>query len=138
MDELLGAYRANGLAVVGIEATRKALEMGQVDELVIAAPPPDERAGDELVAKARQTAARIRFVAGSRRALGRRRRRRVAAVQGVDMSKHINVNPDHYKVAGRERPGNAVVKDRREPASGSEKTRQRWEKRQEAAKKKRG
>ncbi len=26
------------------------------------------------------------------------------------MSKHINVNPDHYKVAGRERPGNAVAK----------------------------
>ncbi len=26
------------------------------------------------------------------------------------MSKYINVNPDHYKVAGRERPGNAVAK----------------------------
>ena len=26
------------------------------------------------------------------------------------MSKRINVNPDHYKVAGRERPGNAVGK----------------------------
>jgi len=59
---LIGAYRANGLAVVGIAATRKALEMGQVDELVIAAPPPDERVGDELVAKARQTAAKIRIV----------------------------------------------------------------------------
>ena len=62
VDALIGAYRANGLAVVGIEATRKALEMGQVDELVIAAPPPDERVGDELVAKARQTAAKIRIV----------------------------------------------------------------------------
>lgn len=62
VDALIGAYRANGLAVVGIAATRKALEMGQVDELVIAAPPPDERAGNELVAKARQTSARIRIV----------------------------------------------------------------------------
>jgi peptide chain release factor subunit 1 len=62
VDALIGAYRANGLAVVGIEATRKALEMGQVDELVIAAPPLDERVGDELVAKARQTAAKIRIV----------------------------------------------------------------------------
>ena len=26
------------------------------------------------------------------------------------MSKSNNVNPDHYKVAGRERPGNAVAK----------------------------
>ena len=34
--------------------------MGQVDELI--APPPDERVGDELVTKARQTAAKIRIV----------------------------------------------------------------------------
>ena len=26
------------------------------------------------------------------------------------MSKHINVNPDHYKVAGRGRPGKGLVK----------------------------
>lgn len=26
------------------------------------------------------------------------------------MSKNNNVNPDHYKLAGRERPGNAVAK----------------------------
>jgi len=26
------------------------------------------------------------------------------------MSKYNNVNPDHYKVAGRERPGHAVAK----------------------------
>ena len=24
------------------------------------------------------------------------------------MSKHINVNPDHYKVAGREHPGEGI------------------------------
>jgi hypothetical protein len=45
------------------------------------------------------------------------------------MSKHINVNPDHYKVAGRERPGNIVPKAAK--AQGSERVeRDRWEKRQ--------
>jgi peptide subunit release factor 1 (eRF1) len=80
VQQLLDAYRSNALAVVGVEATRTALELGEVDELVIAAGPeaivagtphagdrpPDrtveERAADELVAKARQTAARITFV----------------------------------------------------------------------------
>jgi hypothetical protein len=28
------------------------------------------------------------------------------------MSKRINVNPDHYKTAGRERPGKGVLVDR--------------------------
>jgi hypothetical protein len=27
------------------------------------------------------------------------------------MSKRINVNPDHYKTAGRERPGDAVTQE---------------------------
>src|SRR5207247_7249607 len=66
VDELLGAYRANGLAVVGVENTRKALEMGEVDELIITASPEalkmEERVADELVTKARQTAAKIRFI----------------------------------------------------------------------------
>jgi len=31
------------------------------------------------------------------------------------MSKNNNVNPDHYKVAGRERPGNAVEKNPKQP-----------------------
>jgi len=46
------------------------------------------------------------------------------------MSKRINVNPDHYKVAGRERPGNAVAKAPKEEAT-EEKARERWEKKQE-------
>lgn len=47
------------------------------------------------------------------------------------MSKRINVNPDHYKVAGRERPGHAVAKMPREPQSGADKTRAaRWRQRQ--------
>jgi peptide chain release factor subunit 1 len=95
VDQLLGAYRANGLAVVGVEDTRLALEMGEVDELILTATPStidvttpetsasaggrreesadpngsaamalsaEERAADELVAKARQTAAKICFI----------------------------------------------------------------------------
>jgi hypothetical protein len=42
------------------------------------------------------------------------------------MSKRINVNPDHYKVAGRERPGNAVAKTPKQPAAMDE-TRERWQ-----------
>jgi len=42
------------------------------------------------------------------------------------MSKRINVNPDHYKVAGRERPGNAVAKAPKESPAMDE-TRERWQ-----------
>ena len=89
VEALLGAYRADGLGVVGVEATRRALELGQVDELVITAAPdtidaqasaggeaaaaaegnsgradrtPEERVADELVAKARQSAADVRVI----------------------------------------------------------------------------
>jgi hypothetical protein len=41
------------------------------------------------------------------------------------MSKRINVNPDHYKVAGRERPGNAVAKTPKQSAA-MDKARERW------------
>ena len=41
------------------------------------------------------------------------------------MSKHNNVNPDHYKVAGRERPGNAVGKAPKATAE-MEEGRARW------------
>jgi hypothetical protein len=46
------------------------------------------------------------------------------------MSKHNNVNPDHYTVAGRERPGNAVAKAPKASAE-EEKTRARWMRKQE-------
>ena len=83
MEALLNAYRGGGLAVIRLEPTRRALDLGQVDELVIAAQPSavevgnadaashqsgaskQERAADELVVKARQTSARIRFVEDS-------------------------------------------------------------------------
>ena len=42
------------------------------------------------------------------------------------MSKRINVNPDHYKVAGRERQGHAVAKAPKEH-SDEEKARVRWQ-----------
>jgi peptide chain release factor subunit 1 len=81
VDALFGAYRGNGLGVVGVDDTRAALELGQVDELVItgrpeaidaaatpadatakAEPTAEERIADELIVKARQTAARIRII----------------------------------------------------------------------------
>jgi peptide chain release factor subunit 1 len=92
VQALLGAWRGNGLGVVGPEDTLQALEMGQVEELLITAAPTDLRApdslptsvapgsvavdsstsanleadqlkvADELVTKAQQTNARIRFI----------------------------------------------------------------------------
>ena len=80
VDQLLGAYRGNGLATVGVENTRAALELGQVDQLVITGVPEaitvkgaadadgptgrsaEERVADDLIVKARQTAATVRFI----------------------------------------------------------------------------
>jgi hypothetical protein len=42
------------------------------------------------------------------------------------MSKHINVNPDHYKLAGRERPGDALPKPPKQRASEDEAL-ERWD-----------
>jgi peptide chain release factor subunit 1 len=90
VEEIIGAWRAGGLAVTGPEETLRALEMGQVEELVIAASPDALRAtsktangngdlevetsapgaasperltlADDLVTKAHLTSARIRFI----------------------------------------------------------------------------
>jgi peptide chain release factor subunit 1 len=80
VEALLDAYRGSGLGCAGVEATRRAFELGQVDELVVPATPdriagvahdrtpgegertPAERAIDELIALARQTSAKIRFI----------------------------------------------------------------------------
>ena len=82
VDALLDAYRANGLAVVGVDETARALERGQVDELLLTAvprgidagatsaaspafataPSPEERAADGLIVGARQTGAALRFI----------------------------------------------------------------------------
>src|SRR5262249_27054735 len=81
VEALLDAFRAHGLATIGIERTRQALALGQVDELVIAARPDriaagsvardeagrtgrttQEQIGDELIMKASQTDATIRVI----------------------------------------------------------------------------
>lgn len=91
VHELIDAWQSSGLGVVGPEAALKALQMGQVDELLITGKPeelapvrlPDDAApgsirarssapsaadesklklADELVTRARQTAAHVRFI----------------------------------------------------------------------------
>ena len=55
------------------------------------------------------------------------------------MSKAINVNPDHYKVAGRARPRHGVAKDARSPQSGPEKNRAwKWQNEQKTREKLKG
>jgi peptide subunit release factor 1 (eRF1) len=91
VQELIGAWQSGGLGVMGADSTLRALQMGQVDELLItgtpqqlggarlpddAAPGPvkvetsasvdtDERKlklADELVTRAQQTGATVRFI----------------------------------------------------------------------------
>jgi peptide chain release factor subunit 1 len=71
VTRMLDAYRAGGLGVVGADATLHALANGQVHELLIAAEPSRLRGrggrrgaelADELVARARQTDARVTFI----------------------------------------------------------------------------
>jgi len=67
VEAMIGAWRAAGLAVAGPEDTLEALQMGQVEELIITATPGALRPelGDELVTKAHATSARIRFIENS-------------------------------------------------------------------------
>jgi peptide chain release factor subunit 1 len=68
VEEMLGGWRGNGLGVAGREGTIKALEMGQVEELVITSQnleqlnEKDVAQMNELVTRAQQSAARIRFI----------------------------------------------------------------------------
>lgn len=64
VDALAGAYRGNGLGVAGREATRRAFQLGQVEELLLPATPDalGEGAAEQLVALARQTSARVRII----------------------------------------------------------------------------
>lgn len=83
---VLDEYRAGGLAVVAVRDTMKALEQGQVDELLISASPSEVRleedfdtspqdhnssgdrfssgltTADLLLTRARQTGARVTFI----------------------------------------------------------------------------
>ena len=92
VQELMDAWRSGGLGVAGPEATLSAFQLGQVEELIITGSPetlkpvqnmPEDAApgrtgghvesaasadedrlklADELVTRAQQTAARIRFI----------------------------------------------------------------------------
>jgi len=63
LQRMLDAWRAGGLGIAGLEGTLRALDMRQVEELLIAARPDRvDGPADELVAKAQQNSARIRFV----------------------------------------------------------------------------
>jgi peptide subunit release factor 1 (eRF1) len=70
MPILSGDYRAGGLALVGAQPVREALERGQVDTLVIAAKPEQVRGADaaanDLVTLAKQTSASVRFIENPR------------------------------------------------------------------------
>jgi peptide subunit release factor 1 (eRF1) len=61
VEEVIGAWRAGGLGVVGVEEVRKALEVGQVDELLLVPPGPelDAAVADELLTRARHTSATV-------------------------------------------------------------------------------
>jgi peptide subunit release factor 1 (eRF1) len=63
---LIGDYRAGGLARLGPQPVREALERGQVDTLVIAAEPDQvpgaDDAANDLVTLAKQTSASVRFI----------------------------------------------------------------------------
>ena len=71
VQAMLDAWRAGGLGVAGPANTRLALEVGQVEELLIAADPTALRVdspadaeplANDLVTLAQQTSARIRFI----------------------------------------------------------------------------
>jgi peptide chain release factor subunit 1 len=64
-DRLVSAVRAGGLGVVGLEATRKALEYGQADTLVLDEDAPiDGEARRLLVSQAATTSADVEIVRG--------------------------------------------------------------------------
>jgi peptide chain release factor subunit 1 len=68
VEAMLGGWRGNGLGVAGREETLKALEVGQVEELLITSQnleqldATDVEQVNALVTRAQQSAARIRFV----------------------------------------------------------------------------
>jgi peptide subunit release factor 1 (eRF1) len=64
VERVIGDYLAGGLGAVGVDDVRAALELGQASELYLTAVEAgnSETLADELVAKARQTSARVRFI----------------------------------------------------------------------------
>ena len=64
VEQVIGDYQAGGLGVVGRDDVLAALERGQVSELLLTATAAGgaELLADQLVAKARQTSATMRFI----------------------------------------------------------------------------
>jgi peptide subunit release factor 1 (eRF1) len=64
VERVVGDYLAGGLAAVGADDVRNALEIGQVSELYLTAidAGSEETMADALVAKAKQTSATVRFI----------------------------------------------------------------------------
>jgi peptide subunit release factor 1 (eRF1) len=64
VEQVMGDYLAGGLGAAGADEVRLALERGQVSELLLTASDTggDDGAADALVAKARQTSARVRVI----------------------------------------------------------------------------
>jgi peptide subunit release factor 1 (eRF1) len=67
VERLIGEYRAGGLAVVGLEDVRRALELGQADHLLISASlgragSTESETAAEFVALARRTATPVTFI----------------------------------------------------------------------------
>jgi peptide chain release factor subunit 1 len=106
VQRMLDAYRAGGLAVVGLRETRRALLAGQVDELLLSADPralraaagPDvapEALANELVTQARRTDAGVKFIEDASlledvEGVGARLRYRPAPAASTDMAEEGN------------------------------------------------
>ena len=72
IEQVMNEYLAGGLAAAGPEEVREALDRGQVSELYLTVVESGSQATmhDELVAKARQTSARVRFIEDATRLEG--------------------------------------------------------------------
>ncbi|MCC6857027.1 MAG: host attachment protein [Bryobacterales bacterium] len=65
VERLLSEFRSGGLGAVGAKQTRRALQLGQVDELLLAADLDDEALSAELVAQAKRTGALVTIIEDS-------------------------------------------------------------------------
>lgn len=62
VDLLIGEYKRGGLAVLGPSAAFRALNKGQVDELMVSAAEEPVQDGADLVTKAEKTRAKVTFI----------------------------------------------------------------------------
>lgn len=99
VDELIGAYRGGGLASVGVDAVKRAFELGQVDELVIAASP--QSLANQPPGRRAQPRAGRRSNRAAAADTGRARRRRADSAG----AQHVREDPLHRRclAAGADR-----------------------------------